>query len=167
MSFLALNLLLALVWVFLLAEFTFAGLLMGLAVGFVVIALGRPVLGSHRFVAGVFGTLRLLGGFALELFLANLHLAQDALRPKPPFHPAFLAFDARDLPLLETVFLGNLVSLTPGTVTVDMDEEGEFLYIHALYAADPEEVRAGVRRLANLIHLARGEPPVRPREKKP
>lgn len=156
MSFLALNLMLGLIWMFLTGTVSIPNLLVGVIAGFVAIAALRPVLGSARYVRAVGGTLRLLVGFARELVVANLHLARDVLRPVPPFCPGFVAFDASDLPPIETVFLANLVSLTPGTLTVDADDEGKTLYIHALYADDPDRIRADVRRLANLIHAALG-----------
>ncbi|MEW5931251.1 MAG: Na+/H+ antiporter subunit E [Gemmatimonadota bacterium] len=164
MSFLALNLLLALVWTFLLGDLSFAGLATGFVVGFGAITLSRPLLGSRRYVRAVLGTVRLLAGFTRELVLANLHLARDILRPTPPFRPGFVRYDARDLGPRETVLLANLVSLTPGTVTVDVDDAGDTLYLHTLYAGDPREVRAGVRRLADLVRAATGHDPVPPPE---
>ena len=95
-------------------------------------------------------------------FALNLQLARDILRPHPPFQPGFLAYDASDLGPTETVLLANLVSLTPGTISVDLDDLGEMLYVHSLYAGDAEATRRGIRRLANLIHAALGEAPGAP-----
>ncbi len=157
MSFLALNLVLAFIWMLLLAEFTTRSLFVGLLAGFVAIALLRGLLGADQYVRGVCGTGRLAVGLLVELVIANLQLAKDTLRPVPPFRPSFIAFDIRDLPPLETVVLANLVSLTPGTLSVDSDDEGHTLYVHAMYGDDPEAVRAGIRRLANLVHGALGQ----------
>jgi multicomponent Na+:H+ antiporter subunit E len=160
MSYLTLNLLLAIVWMFLFGDFSLPSMVVGLGLGFVAIAVSRPVLGSQRYVRSVAGVFRLLVGFTRELVTANLHLARDILRPEPPFRPGFVRFDIRDLGPTETVLLANLVSLTPGTLTVDVDDEGFTLYLHTLYAQDPQAVRAGVRRLANLIHDATGSDPL-------
>jgi multicomponent Na+:H+ antiporter subunit E len=102
--------------------------------------------------------------FIRELVIANVHLARDILSPVPPFQPGFVRFDIRDLGPTQTVLLTNLVSLTPGTLTVDVDDQGDTLYVHTLYAQDPASVRHGIRRFANLIHSATGSDPLPPEE---
>lgn len=162
MSYFTLNLLLAVFWMFLTGSFSMLSLAFGLAVGFIAISAGRPVLGSRRYVRAVWGTALLVVGFARELVVANLLLARDILRPRPPFKPGFLSFDIRDLGPTETVALANMVSLTPGTLSVDLDDLGYTLYVHTLYAHDPDATRAGLRRLANLVHGALGNDPFDP-----
>jgi multicomponent Na+:H+ antiporter subunit E len=161
-SHLTLNILLALVWMLLFGDFTMGNLMVGLVVGFLAISFSRPVLRSQRYVRAVMGTFRLIIGFLRELTLANLQLARDILSPVPPFVPGFVAFDVRDLGPTETVALANLVSLTPGTLSVDLDDDGFTLYVHTLYAQDPEDTRRGIRKLANLVHGALGDDPYFP-----
>lgn len=57
------------------------------------------------------------------------------------------------------MLLANLISLTPGTVTVDADDAGDALYVHTLYARDAEAVRRECRSFARLIRAAGGDPP--------
>jgi multicomponent Na+:H+ antiporter subunit E len=166
MNYLALNLLLAIVWMFLYGDFSTGNLVVGFLVGLIGIAFSRPVLGSRRYVRSVLGVVHLTVEFVRELVVANIHLARDILRPVPPFRPGFIRFDIRDLGSTQTVLLSNLVSLTPGTLTVDIDEQGNTLYVHTLYAQDPDAVRHGIRRFANLIHRATGSDPL-PDEEQP
>lgn len=156
MSYFAFNLLLAIFWMFMTGNFSILGFLVGFVIGFVGLAFSRHVLGSGRYIRNVFGLFHLLIVFAFELVVANLHLARDILRPVPLFQPGFLSFDVRDLPPLETVLLGNMISLTPGTLTVDASEDGYTLYVHTVYAQDPEKARRGFRKFADLIHGAVG-----------
>lgn len=162
MSNLALNLLLALTWMFLNGDFSLHGLLVGVSLGFLCIAFIQHVPRKDRHVRAVLGSIRLLASFLKELVLANLQLARDVLRPELPFHPQHLRLDVRDLGRTQTVLLANLISLTPGTITVDAEDDGSALYVHTLYAADPEAVQAQIRRLADLILRASGEPPRAP-----
>lgn len=162
MSHLALNLLLAIVWMFLAGDLSTGSLLVGFVLGFLAIAFSRPVLRSQRYVRAVTGVIRLGIAFTRELVVSNIQLARDILRRELPFRPAFIEFDIRDLDRTETVVLANLVSLTPGTLSVDLDDAGDMLYVHTLYAGDQDEVRSGIRRLANLIHGALGEREVAP-----
>jgi multicomponent Na+:H+ antiporter subunit E len=65
-------------------------------------------------------------------------------------------FEVSDLSPVETALLANLVSLTPGTLTVDAEDDGSALYIHSLYADDPAAVRRRIGRLARMIRRAGG-----------
>lgn len=159
MSFFALNLVLALIWVLLTAELSLAGMIVGFLLGFVAIAIARPTLGSHRYVRSVAGIVKLIAVFFYKLVAANLLLARDILRPHPRFTAGFVAIDARDLSPLETVLFTNLVSLTPGTIVVDLDAEGHTLWVHALYAAEPELIRRDCALYARLIREAAGDEP--------
>ena len=156
MKFLALNLLLAIVWTFLAGSFAVESLLFGFVVSFVVLAAAQSFLGSGSYVRATHGVLRLLRVYLWEIVRANLQLARDLLRPSMPFRPGFIRVDARALTTTETVVLANMISLTPGTLTVDADEECDILYVHTIYAGNPQKVRAGVRLFADLIDGATG-----------
>ena len=43
------------------------------------------------------------------------------------------------------MLLANVISLTPGTLSLDVSEDRKTLYIHAMYASDPEAVREEIR----------------------
>jgi multicomponent Na+:H+ antiporter subunit E len=151
MSYLALNLLLALVWMFLSGTFSVGGLIAGFAIGFLSLAILQPVVGSRGYVQGVFGVMRLLVIYLIELFIAAVQLARDILRPDPPIRGGFLQYDASHLSPGKTVLLSNMLSLTPGTLTVDIDDDGDILYIHTVYAHDIDKTRRGIDLFADLI----------------
>jgi|GEM_PF-694826 len=151
MSYLAMNLLLALVWMFMTGTFSVGSLMVGFVAGFLSLAILQPVLGSRGYVQGVFGLIKLLVIYFFELFIAGVQLARDILRPNPPIMGGFLQYDARHLSPVKTVLLSNMLSLTPGTLTVDVDDEGDFLYIHTVYAHDIEKTRRGLDLFAALI----------------
>ena len=158
----ALNLLLAIIWMLLSSDFSLRGLLIGFLIGFLAIGFGRAATGSGTYVRATIGILRLGLGFLRELVISNLQLAWDLLRPHPPFRPGFVRFPVGDLGPPETVLLANLISLTPGTLTVDIRDDGTELIVHSLYAGDPDQVRLAMRRLADLVHAALGAPPTAP-----
>lgn len=156
MTFLALNLLLALVWMFLTGSFGIFGLLVGFVFGYLVLFLGRPFLGCGGYIRAVRGTLVLVAVFLYELVVANIQLARDILRPHPNLKPGFLRFHVPELSPAQAVLLGNMISLTPGTLTVDNDEESNTLYIHSIYAHNPEQARESLRLFVRLIRGAAG-----------
>lgn len=151
MSFFALNLVLALIWLFLTGSFTLPNLLFGLLIGFVAIALARPYLDSGGYLRSVRGGFRFVRRFGQEVLVANLQLARDLLRVQMPFVPGIVAFETEGLSPAEVVVLANMISLTPGTLAIDTDEAGRIIYIHSLYAGDREALLESFQRLASLV----------------
>lgn len=81
--------------------------------------------------------LRLLAVFAYDIVIANFHVARLVLGPNGKLRPAFL-----EVPLdLDNDFaislLASMITLTPGTVTIDYDPERSIIHVHALDADDP------------------------------
>lgn len=82
--------------------------------------------------------LRFLGVFAVDIFTANWRVARQVIGPLCHLSPALVEvpLDLRD-PFLATL-LGSIVSLTPGTVAIDVDRQSWILRVHALDAPDPQ-----------------------------
>jgi multicomponent Na+:H+ antiporter subunit E len=164
-GFLALHLLLALLWTALLGwdEKHFA---VGLFVGFFALALGYRSLGSGVYLRSLAAVVLLVGWFSVDLVASNLELARDVLRRRPRFAPAILGFDVSALGSLHTALLVSLISLTPGSVCIDLDASERILFVHTLYGGDEREARARVRRYTRLLRAmagARGLPKPHPR----
>jgi multicomponent Na+:H+ antiporter subunit E len=68
--------------------------------------------------------------FLGQIFSANLHVAYLALSPKMPIDPQIIRFRTKLESDISWVALANSITLTPGTITVDI-REGEF-FVHAL-----------------------------------
>jgi multicomponent K+:H+ antiporter subunit E len=75
---------------------------------------------------------------AWDMLIANWAVARRVVGPLAKLHPAFVEvpLDLRD-PFAATV-LGSIVSLTPGTVSIDVDRERWVLQVHALDAPDTD-----------------------------
>jgi multicomponent Na+:H+ antiporter subunit E len=67
----------------------------------------------------------------LQIVLANLNVAYLVLHPRMPIDPRLIRFktDLKTEP--SQVLLAQSITLTPGTITIDIDEQGQFL-VHAL-----------------------------------
>jgi multicomponent Na+:H+ antiporter subunit E len=66
--------------------------------------------------------------FLKELVKSNLRLAGIVLSPALPLHPGIVKVRTRLKSRMGRLLLANSITLTPGTLTVEMD--GEWLYIH-------------------------------------
>ncbi len=76
------------------------------------------------------------------MFLSNVQAARIVLSPSLPISPALIYYRASQRTELGRVLFGNSVTLTPGTVTTDV--EGEDLRIHALAWVFVDGVEEGV-----------------------
>jgi multicomponent Na+:H+ antiporter subunit E len=47
---------------------------------------------------------------------------------------------------LEIAVLANLITLTPGSLSVDVSDDRRTLYVHAMFVSDPDQVRTEIKR---------------------
>ncbi|HAW60498.1 MAG TPA: hypothetical protein DCW86_03425 [Actinobacteria bacterium] len=79
---------------------------------------------------------------ALEIVKANVDVASRVLSPSLPISPAIVKFKPHLADSVPRTVLANSITLTPGTLTVDIDEEGNY-YIHCLADKHAEDLLAG------------------------
>lgn len=80
----------------------------------------------------------LLGLFARELVLSAVKVAWLALQPKLRLRPAIIAYPLTVTTDVQITLLANLITLTPGTLSVDVSDDRRWLYIHAIDVASRE-----------------------------
>jgi multicomponent Na+:H+ antiporter subunit E len=139
------NLLLALAWVAATGVFTFNNLASGIIIGFVVMFITRRIVGEPRYVSKTSKFIGLLLFFLWELILANLRVAYDVLTPRQRMRPGVIAIPLEAKTDAEITILSNLITLTPGTLSLDVSEDRKVLYIHAMYLDDIEATRAKIK----------------------
>lgn len=141
------NLVVAIIWVLLQAEPTMVVFATGWIVGFALLVLFGPIIGSQGYVRRAFGVGRYAVVF-LAAFVASCWqlIAISLTRPVRRLQPRIITYDVRGLTQLEVLLLSHSISLTPGTTTIDIDAARGRLVLHALDAPDPEELRRGIDR---------------------
>lgn len=70
--------------------------------------------------------------FARELILSALRVAWLALQPKLALRPAIIAYPLTVTTDAQITLLANLITLTPGTLSVDISPDRRTLFIHAI-----------------------------------
>lgn len=68
--------------------------------------------------------------FLWECFKANLDVAYRVLHPTLPINPGIVKVKTSLKTDTALTFLANSITLTPGTMSVDIDKDNGFLYIH-------------------------------------
>ncbi|MCQ2004920.1 Na+/H+ antiporter subunit E [Rhizobium sp. NRK18] len=138
MRLFVINLILALIWV----SVTGNASLLNLGFGFVLALLALGVVREQIGGAGYFmrgrNVLSLLILFLKELALSAWGVARLVLRRDMNLKPGIFAFPLTVDRDFEIVLLANMITLTPGTLSVDVSEDRKTLYVHAVDCSDPE-----------------------------
>ena len=146
MNGLVINLLLAFAWAAMTGDFSFMSLATGAVLGFFALWISQPLTGIDRLYFQRFWRSVYLGLFFLwELLLSSVKVAWDVIRPVPQNNPALIEIPLTVKSDFEILLLTNLISLTPGTLSVDVTEDRETLIVHAMFADDAEAIRRDIK----------------------
>lgn len=141
------NIILALAWVAMNGELTTGNFVVGFLLGFIVLFFARRAVGGPDYVVRVWRVWTLFVFFVWELFKANMRVAYDVLTPRHRMRPGVVAVPLDVETDTEITTLANLITLTPGTLSLDISTDRRVLYIHAMYIDDdPEELRRSIKR---------------------
>ena len=142
----AINLILTLVWSGLLGGITLANLVSGFVVSYFLLWLVTRCQRGHD---GYFGKLPRVLGFIVyylwELVKSNAIIAYDVLTPTHHMKPGVIGIPIEAKTDLEITALANLITMTPGTLSLDISPDRKTLYVHAMYIHDPEELRRDIK----------------------
>jgi multicomponent Na+:H+ antiporter subunit E len=146
------NLLLALVWVAMTGDLSPANLLVGLVLGFVALFAAQTVLGSTPYARRMWRVLAFLGFYIGELIMSNVRVAADVVTPRHRAQPGVVAVPLDAQTDAEITLLANLITLTPGTLSLDLSADRRTLYVHVMYldhddvALARREIKEGLER---------------------
>ena len=129
---------LAIGWVAVTGAFTLPNLLLGMLIAAIVLSLFRRRLAWPSALRTMPRVISLMLVFIRELVLSTIGVARLALTPRLASHlaPAIIAFPLTAKSDAEITLLANLVTLTPGTLSLDISADRSFLYIHVLRLED-------------------------------
>jgi multicomponent Na+:H+ antiporter subunit E len=140
-----LNVLLALTWSAVMGEFTLGTFTVGFVLGYLILALAQPVVGGSGYSRKAGRIIALLLFFVWELVVASVRVAHDVVTPTHRARPGVLAIPLDATSDGEITVLANLISLTPGTLSLEVSEDRRVLYIHAMFIEDPDAIRREIK----------------------
>lgn len=80
-----------------------------------------------------------------ELTKSNFIVAFESLRFEFTMKPGFIKIPLDCQSEDEILLLANLLTMTPGTVTVDLSDDRKTLYAHVLFVNDADQVRTELK----------------------
>ncbi len=140
------NIILALIWGAMSGEMTFASFLLGYIVGYILLLLTQRFTGAEsRYFGKVWHILLFIVFFLKEMLVASLRVAYDVLTPTHHNRPGIIKYSVEGMTDIEITLLAKVISLTPGTLTMDVSEDGKWIYIHAMFIDDPDVLRQAIK----------------------
>ena len=146
MKVFGLNMLLAVTWVAFSGSVSLSNLVVGFVLGYGVIWVIQPMLGESAYARRGWVWVKLALYFIWDLVTSSVDVAVDVLTPRHRSRPAIL-----ELPLdvktdVGILLVTNLISLTPGTLSLEVSADRRTLRFHAMFADEPERLKAGLKR---------------------
>ena len=140
------------IWVLLTGELTLGNVGFGFILSFVLLFVGGPRMDVNyfsrtpgfRLFSYSWKLIKFLGFFLKELVSAGVVVFTsivnpDSLKPGVVAVPLSIKSDA------EITLLANLITLTPGTLTLDVSTDHKVIYVHSIMVDDPDEFRRDIK----------------------
>ena len=134
------NIIIAVTWMFFQNNFTATNFLFGYIIGVIILYILRRFLVFEFYMNRVWAIIKLIMLFIIELIKANVDMIKIILSPKLDNQPGIVAVETRLESNVEITLLAALISLTPGTVSMDFSGDGKTIYIHSIDVPDKEEM---------------------------
>lgn len=146
MKILLLNLTLMALWIAATGVFEYGNGAIGFLIGFLVLWWLQPLLGPTRYfrklpLAVWFGLL-----FLWEVLKSNVRVAWDVVTPRKRRRPGIVAVPLDTQTDLEITLLANLITLTPGSLCLDVSEDRRTMYVHEMFIDNPDAVRRQIKQ---------------------
>lgn len=127
-----LNILIAFLWMFLQDEWSALAFIGGYIVGFIVLLMVRRFLPTSFYGKKLFAVIKLFIVFIHELVTSSFLVARQILRPTIKVTPGIFTIETDLEGELEITLLALLLSLTPGSVVVEISPDSKTFFIHAM-----------------------------------
>ncbi len=141
-----LNIILACVWTISIGPFEPMNFVIGFGLAYAALAVAW---GRHRNASAYFGKTTKCVSYTIyflrELIIANVRVVGFTLGPKSRMRPGIIAVPVEPMPDAALTILANSVTLTPGTLTLDISDDRSTMFIHCMHVDDPDAVRAEIK----------------------
>jgi multicomponent Na+:H+ antiporter subunit E len=141
-------------WTALTERFTASNFVLGLGLAHLALRLSR---GERAPIRKTGPALRFVAFFAKEVAVSAFRVALDVLTPHPRMRPAIVGVPLDVRTDGQITLLAVLITLTPGTLALDVSPDRRTLMVHAMFAADLDRVRRDIKTgfERRILELAR------------
>lgn len=140
------NLFLAAGFCVVLGQLNFSGFLAGFVIGYIALWITRPLYEPTLYFMRVSKIIQLIGYFIWQLIVSNFRVLWDVITPTHISKPGIIGVPLDAETDLEIMLVANLVSLTPGTLSLDVSEDRKILYVHVMFLDDVDAARLDIKK---------------------
>lgn len=145
MKALLINLFLALILAGLMGQVTVGSLLVSFVAGYILLLWLHPLLGPTVYFKKTRQTLSFLLFFIKDLIVSNFRVAREVLSIRRRGRAGIVAVPLTVTTDFEILLLVSLITLTPGTLGVDISGDRKTLYAHTMFVTSADEVRYSIK----------------------
>lgn len=127
------NLIIAFMWMFLSETYTVSAFLFGYILGVLLLMLLDKIVPGKFYLNPLIKIIKLGLLFIKELFVSTIDIAKLVYTPHLNIEPGIFSYPLEVETAWEITLLSNLISLTPGTLTVAVANDNSKIYIHAMH----------------------------------
>jgi len=149
--------LIAIAWCFLQGSISIGNLLLGCLLGTAVLTISLSFNGMRTSFSQLKAMVLLIIFVLKELVISSLRITRDILTPTVYARPRIVRIPVSDLNDIAITVLANAISLTPGSLALEVSENRQNLYVHVMYAEDRNAAVADIYfDLGNRVRAACG-----------
>lgn len=150
------NIMLTFIWVAITGQFVWSNFVFGFLLSFFLLWLITRDSATNKYFIQVPKIIGFMLYFLKEMLKANFEVAYDVITPKFFMKPGIVKYPLTATTDMEITLLSNLISLTPGTLILDLSDDRKVLYIHVMYLKSRDKfvnhIKNGLeRRLLELM----------------
>jgi multicomponent Na+:H+ antiporter subunit E len=97
-----------------------------------------------KYLKKAYWSFNFAGYYLFSVVKANLYLAWDVLTPKMLMNPGIITIKLMLESKSALLLFSNLVSMTPGTLVINLDPENNEAAVHVLYLRDEKAIRSEI-----------------------
>lgn len=140
-----LNLIIALIWMFLSTEWTVLQFLIGYLLGLILIAALRRFFPQRLYLMRIWAILKLLRVLLVQLVQASYTVIRQVVKPQLDIRPGVFIYKSQLTSDWELSLLYLMISLTPGSLLLEVSHNNRTLYIHAMNITDEHSMAEEIR----------------------
>ncbi|MFP4158071.1 MAG: Na+/H+ antiporter subunit E [Desulfobacterales bacterium] len=144
-SLFILNLFLAAGFSVIMGQLNVTGFVAGFVIGYAALWVTRPLYARAGYFERVPRLLKLAGTFLWQLLVSNFRVLWDVVTPRHISSPAVIGVPLDAETDFEIMLVANIISLTPGTLSLDVSGDRKMLYVHMMFLDDADAARREIK----------------------
>lgn len=146
------NLIIAFMWMLLTESYSGSSFIIGYIIGILMLLVLDRLVPGRFYGIRALKIIQLILLFIKELIISNLDIVKLVYKPKlDDIEPGIFAMRTELKSAWEITLLANLITLTPGTLSIAVSEDNQTIYIHAM---DIDDIEASIQSIKNTFEKA-------------